>query len=247
MFVGKQWSGKGGAKLSACVWKGKLGEWKNMLWCRDLSQPQHHVWFTQEDVASLQHFVSATYPVKFTKLNSVQHVAGTKLPTNFVLYELKIIRTYRGHVEATCPGDMYRRHVYAMLLCRCCMSQLHSPQQRLLVLIRYRGNFGVGRIRWAKWLQAKIERAVIEWSLCQHLCRFLVHPTFTQPSVRMTATNFLEIIAVTLATCFNFKFFGKSFNCDDRFFLLIGLFSTRDWTLETWRYDYWKLWKLGEN
>ena len=29
--------------------------------------------------------------------------------------------------------------------------------------------------------------------------------------------------------------------CDDRFFLLFGLFSTRDRTLETWRYDYWKL------
>ena len=37
-----------------------------------------------------------------------------------------------------------------------------SPPQRLLVLTFHRGLFGVGRIRWAKWLQAKIEQAVNE-------------------------------------------------------------------------------------
>ena len=44
------------------------------------------------------------------------------------------------------------------------------------------------------------------------LCRFLVHLTFYQPLVRMTAANFLEIIAVTLATCLNCTFCEKSFS-----------------------------------
>ena len=74
----------------------------------------------------------------------------------------------------------------------------------------------LGRIRWAKWQQAKIEpepwaRSMAEPlpDLCRflvHHYRFLVHRTFTQPSVRMTAANVLEIIAVTLATCLNRKF-----------------------------------------
>ena len=42
--------------------------------------------------------------------------------------------------------------------------------------------------------------------------RFLVHRTFTQPSVRMTAADFLEIIPVILATCHNRKFCCKGFS-----------------------------------
>ena len=92
-------------------------------WRRDLSQRQV-LSVTQEDVACLQHFVPATYPAKFDMLNSVQHVAGAKLPTDFVLHELKIIRTNKGtccsnmsHV-VTCTGYIFMC-VYAMWLSRC--------------------------------------------------------------------------------------------------------------------------------
>ena len=38
------------------------------------------------------------------------------------------------------------------------------------------GSFGVIGIRWAKWLQAKIERVINEWSLCQIFVPLPVHP-----------------------------------------------------------------------
>ena len=95
-----------------------------------MSQSQNHVLFTQGDIAFLQHFVPATCPVKFNELNSVQHVAGTKLPKNSCCTSLELSGHTRQHIAATCPSDAFPLRflcVYVMWLCCCYMSQLHFP------------------------------------------------------------------------------------------------------------------------
>ena len=63
-------------------------------------------------MASLQRFVPATCPMKFNKLNSVRHVAGTKYPPNWCCIILKVSVYTRGHVAATYPWDMYPQHFH---------------------------------------------------------------------------------------------------------------------------------------
>ena len=110
--------------------------------------PQYCVLFTKGKVGSLQHFVVATCPVKFNELNSVQHVAGTKLPKNSCYTSLPLSGNTRAHVVATalvtCTRYIFRcvstqcdfvadtRPSYMSLLhvpatCPCCMSKLNVP------------------------------------------------------------------------------------------------------------------------
>ena len=63
-------------------------------------------------MASLQRFVPATCPMKFNKLNSVRHVAGTKYPPNWCCTIIKESVHTRGHVAATYPWDMYPQHFH---------------------------------------------------------------------------------------------------------------------------------------
>ena len=68
--------------------------------------------YTRSFMASLQRFVPATCPMKFNKLNSVQHVAGTKYPPNWCCAVKKVSVHTMGHVAATCPWDMYPQHFH---------------------------------------------------------------------------------------------------------------------------------------
>ena len=80
-------------------------------------------------MASLQRFVPATCPMKFNKLNSVRHVAGTKYPPNWCCTVKKVSVHTMGHVAATCPWDMYPQHFH---LCAnvVILSLLHVPSTR---------------------------------------------------------------------------------------------------------------------
>ena len=63
-------------------------------------------------MASLQRFVPATCPMKFNKLNSARHVAGTKYPTNWCCTIIKVSVHTRGRVAASYPWDMYPQHFH---------------------------------------------------------------------------------------------------------------------------------------
>ena len=80
-------------------------------------------------MASLQRFVPATCPMKFSKLNSVRHVAGTKYPPNWCCTIIKASVYTRRHVAATYLWDMYPQpfHACANVVI---FSLLHVPATR---------------------------------------------------------------------------------------------------------------------
>ena len=85
--------------------------------------------YTRSFVASLQRFVPATCPMKFNKLNSVRHVAGTKHPPNWCRTIIKVSVYTRGHVAATYPWDMYPQHFHVCANV-VILSLLHVPAKR---------------------------------------------------------------------------------------------------------------------
>ena len=87
------------------MWKGLVETCRN-----NISQPQNMCCSHKGKIASLQHFVPATCPVKFNKLNSEKDVAGTKLPKILCCTSLKLSGHTREHVAATCPSGMYVLH-----------------------------------------------------------------------------------------------------------------------------------------
>ena len=80
-------------------------------------------------MASLQSFVPATFSMKFNKLNSVRHVAGTKYPRNWCCTIIKVSVYTRGHVAATYPWDMYPQHFHVCANV-VILSLLHVPATR---------------------------------------------------------------------------------------------------------------------
>ena len=80
-------------------------------------------------MASLQSFVPATCPTKFSQLNSVRHVAWTKYPPNWCCSIIKVSVHTRGHVAATCPWNMYPQHFHVCTNV-VILSLLHVPATR---------------------------------------------------------------------------------------------------------------------
>ena len=67
--------------------------------------------------------------MKFNKLNSVRHTAGTKYPPNWCCAIIEVSVYTRGHVAATYPWDMHPQHfdVCANVVI---LSLLHAPATR---------------------------------------------------------------------------------------------------------------------
>ena len=61
-------------------------------------------------VHTIWHRIPATCPTKFSKLNSLQHVAATKLPKMFCCRTLKWSGHKRGRIAALYPGEMSLPH-----------------------------------------------------------------------------------------------------------------------------------------
>ena len=145
-------------RVCVCFWNSDLAKYSGRcLWLAELLiLLQRHVAqaYTRSFMASLQRFVLATCPMKFNKLNSVRHVAGTKHPPNWCCIIIKVSVYTRGHVAATYPWDMYLQHFHvcanvvilsllhvpatrpcrhvasvctAQVFCRCSMSLQHNP------------------------------------------------------------------------------------------------------------------------
>ena len=146
-------------RVCVCFWNSDLAQYSSRcLWLAEVlillqgyvTQP-----YTRSFMASLQRFVPATCPMKFNKLNSVRHVAGTKYPPNWCCTVIKVSVYTREHVAATYPWDMYLQHFHvpvqmlwfcprytsllhvasectAQVFCRCSMSLRHVPATSLL-------------------------------------------------------------------------------------------------------------------
>ena len=103
-----------------CLWLAQL----LILLQGHVAQP-----YTRRFMASLQRFVPATCPMKFNKLNSVRHVAGTRYPPNWHCTVIKVSVHTRGHVATTYRWDMYPQHFHVCANV-VILSLLHLPAIR---------------------------------------------------------------------------------------------------------------------
>ena len=84
------------------------------------------------------HRIPATCPEKFNELNSVQHVAGTKLLQKYVLHELKLSGHTRGHLQRHVLLTRTRYIfvcVYGKRLCHCYVSL--KCEQHVILWLKY--------------------------------------------------------------------------------------------------------------
>ena len=122
-------------RVCVCFWNSDLAQYSGRcLWLAELLiLLQGHVAqpYTRSFIASLQRFAPATCPMRFNKLNSVRHVAGTKYPPNWCCIIIKVSVYTRRHVAVTYPWDMY---VYLQHFRVCAnvviLSLLHVPATR---------------------------------------------------------------------------------------------------------------------